>query len=134
MPTPGLWLSTGAGGQPQPPPLAVPGNPLKNQQARELSHSTLYLQRGFQGRACGAPGSVCRGAGRGSPGRGQTGGFALSPGGLWRDKRTGAAPLAPRSLYRTRLSEEGSPGGGTAAPEGAAGVRCWFPRAPQSAW
>lgn len=72
-----------------PPPYQ--GMHLKNQPARQLSHSTFYLQRGFQGSACvPSPGGVrlpCRLAGHSGPGAGG----ALCP----QPQREAAAQGAP---------------------------------------
>lgn len=69
---------------------------FKNQPARHLSHSMLYLQRGFQGSArVPSPGLCppCRGAGK-SPAGGRRGALPAAPEGSGGPRGSGAAPLA----------------------------------------
>lgn len=101
----GWGLYKDAGGSPAaqfrcPPPCQRMH--LKNQPARQLSHSTFYLQRGFQGSACvPSPGVClpCRRAGDSWPGAGEA--LCLQP------QREAAAQGAPGLLlwHEKRLQE-----------------------------
>lgn len=79
----------------------------KNQPARQLSHSTFYLQRGFQGSACTRAPALPAGL-REMPGRAPAGRFAPSPAG--KPRGSGTAPPAREAL----AAEEAAPAGGSA--------------------
>lgn len=124
----GWGLSMDAGRRPAaesrcPPPCQ--GMHLKNQPARQLSHSTFYLQRGFQGSACPEPRGppALLGCGKSWPGAGAA--LRLQP---QREAAAQGAPGPPLSPEK-RLQEAAGRG---KRPRRQA--RGGDPRAPHSAW
>lgn len=133
----GLGLNTDADGYPAAASRCPPqyqGMHLKKQQARQLSYSMFYLQRGFQGSACVPSPGVCLPPGGPRAGT-RRGALPPAPEGGRGTSSAGAAPVTQEAFVGRDWARGGDPGRGEgSAPGGGSGLGGGGCRPPHSAW